>query len=124
GYPDYLLASAEELLAQQYGDRPGLRPILDTVVATAAGFGPVEVQARKTYTSLLTPRRTFAAVRPATRTRADLVLRLDGMEPGDRLLDGRNSAGGGLNLRIPLATVGDFDDEAMGLLRQAYDQSC
>lgn len=50
-----------------------------------------------TYTSLLTRRRTFAAVKPTTRSRMDLVLRLDGAEPGGRLLDGRNRAGGGLN---------------------------
>ena len=81
------------------------------------------VQARKTYTTLLTPRRTFAAVRPTTKRRVDLVMRLEGVEPGGRLLDGRNSAGGGLNLRIALASVDDFDDEAAALLRAAYDGS-
>jgi hypothetical protein len=123
GYPDYLLASASELLDGQYADRPDLRPILDAVVAAAQAFGPVDVQARKTYTCLLTPRRTFAAVRPTTRSRSDLVLRLDGMEPGGRLLDGRNSAGGGLNLRIALHSVADLDAEALDLLAQAYSAS-
>jgi hypothetical protein len=123
GYPDYLLASANELLDGQYADRPALRPILDAVVAAAQAFGPVDVQARKTYTSLLTPRRTFAAVRPTTRSRSDLVLRLDGVEPGGRLLDGRNSAGGGLNLRIALHSVADLDAEALDLLAQAYAAS-
>jgi hypothetical protein len=85
GYPDYLLASAEDLLAGQYGDRPQLRAILDAVVAVAQTFGGIDVQARKTYTTLLTPRRTFAAVRPTTKTRVDLALRLDGVEPGGRL---------------------------------------
>jgi hypothetical protein len=123
GYPDYLLASADALLEGQYADRPQLRPILDAVVMAAQAFGPVEVQARKTYTSLLTPRRTFAAVRPTTRTRCDLVLRLDGVEPGGRLLDGRNSAGGGLNVRIALQSVAELDAEALDLLRQAYAES-
>lgn len=123
GYPDYLLASADALLAGQYADRPQLRPILDAVVMAAQAFGPVEVQARKTYTSLLTPRRTFAAVRPTTKTRSDLVLRLDGVEPGGRLLDGRNSAGGGLNVRIALQSVADLDAEALDLLGQAYAES-
>ncbi|HVS42143.1 MAG TPA: DUF5655 domain-containing protein [Candidatus Dormibacteraeota bacterium] len=121
GYPDYLLASAEELLDGQYRDRPRLRPILDAVVAVAGTFGPIDVQARKTYTTLLTPRRTFAAVKPATRTRVDLALRLDGVEPGGRLLDGSTTAGGGINLRIALASVDDLDDEAVALLRRAYD---
>jgi hypothetical protein len=123
GYPDYLLASADDLLDGQYADRPQLRPILDAVVAAAHAFGPVDVQARKTYTSLLTSRRTFAAVRPTTRTRTDLVLRLDGATPGGRLLDGRNSAGGGLNVRVALQSVADLDDETLDLLRRAYEES-
>lgn len=124
GYPEYLLASADALLAGQYADRPQLRPILDAVVMAAQAFGLVDVQARKTYTSLLTPRRTFAAVRPATKTRSDLVLRLDGAEPGGRLLDGRNSAGGGLNVRIALQSVSDLDAEALDLLSQSYAENC
>lgn len=120
GYPDHLLASADELVEAQYADRPGLRPILDGVIAAAASFGEVEVQARKTYTSLLTPRRTFAAVRPTTRTRVDVGLRIDGVAPGGRLADGSRTAGGSVNLRLPLTSVDDLDDEAVGLIGQAY----
>lgn len=122
GYPGYLLASADELLGGQYRDRPQLRPILDVAVAMAT-FGPLDVQARKTYTTLLTPRRSFAAVRPTTRTRVDLVLRLDGTAPGGRLVDGRNAAGGGLNLRIALHSVDDLDAGAVAWFRKAYDAS-
>lgn len=78
------------------------------------------MQARKTYTTLLTPRRTFAAVRPTTKTRVDLGLRIDGIAPGGRLLDGRHTAGGSVNLRLPLSCVEDLDDEAVDLLRRAY----
>ncbi len=120
GYPDYLLAAADDLIDAQYADRPALRPVLDAVIAAAAGIGEIEVQARKTYTTLLTPRRTFAAVRPTTRTRVDLGLRMDGVEPGGRLLDGRSTAGGSVNLRIALAAAAELDDEAVGLLRRAY----
>jgi hypothetical protein len=121
GYPDYLLATADELIDGQYADREALRPIFEAVLAAAAVVGDVEVQARKTYTSLLTPRRTFAAVRPTTKTRIDLGLRIDGAEPAGRLLDGRNTAGGSVNLRVALSSVGDVDDEAVGLLRRAYE---
>jgi hypothetical protein len=120
GYPDYLLAAADDLIEAQYADRPALRPVLDAVIAAAAGIGEIEVQARKTYTTLLTPRRTFAAVRPTTRTRVDLGLRIDGVAPGGRLLDGRNTAGGSVNLRVALASADEVDDVAIGLLRRAY----
>ena len=123
GYPAHLLASADDLIDAQYADRLALRPVLEAVVAAASAFGEVEVQARKTYTSLLTPRRTFAAVRPTTRTRVDLGLRIDGAQQGGRLLDGGNTAGGSVNLRLPLSTVDDLDDEAVGLLRRAYQSN-
>src|SRR5437764_6416366 len=38
GYPDFLLATAGELVDGQYEDRPHLRPILDAVVAAVSGF--------------------------------------------------------------------------------------
>jgi hypothetical protein len=120
GYPAFMLASADELIEAQYSDRPALRPILDAVVAAAASLGEVDVQARKTYTTLLTPRRTFAAVRPTTRVRVDLGLRIDGVSPAGRLLDGSTTAGGGINLRVPLSSIDDLDDEVIDLLGRAY----
>lgn len=86
GYPAFLLASADELVAGQYADRPQLRPICEAIVAAAAGLGGVVVQARKTYISLLTPRRIFARIQPTTRQRVDLGLRLEGLQPDGRLL--------------------------------------
>src|SRR3954466_4418134 len=49
GYPDYLQATADELIEGQYADRENLRPILDAIFALLPGIGDVEVQARKTY---------------------------------------------------------------------------
>src|SRR6478672_6643288 len=76
GYPDFLLASADELIQGQYADRPQLRPILDAVLARSASLGEITVQARKTYVSLVRRRGTFAAVQATTRRRVDLGLRL------------------------------------------------
>jgi hypothetical protein len=81
GYPEFLLASADELIDAQYADRPHLRPILDAIIGASAGLGPVTIQARKTYVSLVSPRRTFARVQPTTKTRVDLGLRLAGRTP-------------------------------------------
>jgi hypothetical protein len=57
-------AEADGLIASQYSDRPQLRPVLDAVLAALPALGPVTVQARKTFISLVTPRRTFAVVQP------------------------------------------------------------
>ena len=72
GYPDFLTATADELIDAQYAGRGHLRPIFDRVLAMASIVGDVTVQARKGYVSLVSPRRTFAVVRPTTRQRVDL----------------------------------------------------
>jgi hypothetical protein len=116
-------ADADELVDGQYADRPQLRPVLDAVLAAASALGPVTVQARKTCVSLVSPRRTFAAVQATTKSRVDLGLRLDGLSPAGRLLVARNIASGAINLRIALGGPGEVDEEVVGWLRRAYDES-
>ena len=65
GYPDFFRASADELIDRQYADRPQLRPIFDAVISAAARLGEVIIQARKTYVSLVSPRRIFVCLRLA-----------------------------------------------------------
>ena len=114
---------SDELVDAQYADRPRLRPVLDAVLARASALGPVTAAARKTCVSLVSPRRTFAAVQATTKSRVDLGLRLDGMSPAGRLLVARNIASGTINLRIALGDPGEVDDEVAGWLRRAYDES-
>ena len=121
GYPDFMRASAEELIAGQYADRPRLRPILDAILAAALGLGPVTVQARKTYVSLVSPRRTFARVQPTTRQRVDLGLRLDGFQPGGRLQPSKIQET--MPLQISLTTADDVDAEVLDWLQQTYEQN-
>lgn len=51
GYPDYLIASVDELIEGQYADRPALRPILDAVLARVPAIGDVSRRARPTSRS-------------------------------------------------------------------------
>jgi len=123
GYPDFLVASADELIDGQYRDRPELRPILDAVLARASLVGQVTVQARKTYVSLLTPRRTFAAVQPTTKRRVDLGLRLPDASSSARLLPAPGVGNEAIAVRVPLSSVEEVDDEIEELLRRAYAES-
>jgi hypothetical protein len=122
GYPDFLLASADELVEGQYEDRPQLRSILDAILNAAAGLGEVTIQARKTYVSLVSPRRTFARVQATTKNRVDLGLRLDGQKPGGRLQPSKIHET--MRLQISFATRDEVDSEALDWLQRAYDQSC
>src|SRR5215472_9403361 len=122
GYPGFLVADAEELIDKQYADRPQLRPIFDAVLATLPALpAPVTVQARGTLVSLVSPRRTFAVLRPTTKSRVDLGLRLDTTQPEGRIQPARDL--GQATVRIPLTTPGEVDDEVRAWLTKAYDEN-
>ena len=123
GYPDYLTATADDLLEGQYADRPALRPIYDALLAEVSALPTVIVQARKGYVSLLTRRRTFAAIQATTRRRVDLGLRLEGPVFAGRLESAAAMGSGQVNARIGLTGVGEIDDEVRALLRRAYEEN-
>jgi len=121
GYPDFLLASADKLLDGQYADRPQLKPIFDAIIAAATGLGEVVIQTRKTYVSLVSPRRTFARIQPTTKSRVDLALRLEGRQPGGRLQPSRIHET--MKLQISLTTVEEVDSEVQDWMQLAFDEN-
>jgi Domain of unknown function (DUF5655) len=121
GDPDFFLASANELIDAQYEDRSQLRPIFDALIDAAAGLGEVVIQARKTYFSLVTPRRTFARIQPTTKKRLDLGLRLDGQLPTGRLQPSKINET--MRLQISLAEAEEVDSEVLYWLQRAYEQN-
>ena len=121
GYPDFMTATADELIDGQYADRPQLRPILDAVLEAVVRFGDVTIQARKTFVSLVSPRRTFARVQPTTKNRVDLALRLDGAKPGGRLQPSKIHET--MSVQISLASPKEVDVEAVRWLQRAYREN-
>lgn len=122
GYPGFLVTDAEELMDRQYADRPQLRPVFDAVLAALPALpGPVTVQVRETLVSLVSPRRTFAVLKPTTKSRVDLGLRLDTTRPEGRIQPARDL--GQATVRIPLTTPGEVDDEVRAWLTKAYDEN-
>jgi hypothetical protein len=124
GWPDFLQMSDEELLEGQYAGREHLRPILDRILQVVHDRHPeVEVATRKGYVPLHTPRRQFAVVKATTKSRVDLGLRLDGREPGGRLVQAKGLANETINLRVPLTAVDEVDAEVVALLDEAWEAS-
>jgi hypothetical protein len=122
GYPGFLVADAEDLIDRQYADRPHLRPVFDAVLAALPALpGPVTVQARGTLVSLVSPRRTFAVLKPTTKSRVDLGLRLDTTQAQGRIQPARDL--GQATVRIPLTTPAEVDDEVRAWLTKAYDEN-
>jgi hypothetical protein len=121
GYPDFLLATSDELLDGQYADRPQLRPILDRLLEVGMALGAVSVQTRKTYVTLVGPRRTFAQVVATTRNRVDLGLRLDGEEPHGRFLPAKSLGNQSCSVRVALTAVDEVDAEVIDAMQRTYD---
>jgi hypothetical protein len=121
GYPEFMLTDPETLIDEQYADREDLRPVCDAVLDAAAEVGDVVVQARKTYVSLMTPRRAFAIVKASTKSRVDLGLNLPNAKPGGRLEAAKSLPKG--TVRVGLSSLNDVDSEVVQLLRQAYTEN-
>ena len=117
GYPDFLTATADELIAQQYAGRSHLRAIYETIIDAARECGEIIIQARKTYVSLVAPRRTFARIKPL-RNQVDLGLRLEQCEPVGRIEPSRIHHT--MRVQIGLTSPQDVDAEVRCLLAQAY----
>jgi uncharacterized protein DUF5655 len=124
GYPDYLQASADDLIENQYADRPATRPIYDALLALLPQVGEIEVQARKTYVAFLTPKRTFSALVPTTRTRSDLGLRLPATQPASGKLEvARNFPQSSITHKIGLTSADDIDDEVVDWIKRSYAEN-
>jgi hypothetical protein len=122
GYPEFMVASADELIESQYANRPQLRPILDAILEACATIGEITLQARKSYVSLVGPKRTFAVVQATLKDRVDLGLRL--ANPSYGRIQSRAGLGSGqMTCRIPLANPEEVDQEVLTWLRRAYEEN-
>jgi hypothetical protein len=107
----------DELVEAQYAGREQLRPVLDAVrKAVPAG---AEEAARKTYVTWSNGRQ-FALLQPSTKTRADLGLVLDGVEPTPRLEAAGSFGSGRITHRVAMAGPRDVDAEVKRWLRDAF----
>lgn len=121
GYPDYFTTDSAKLVEDQYADRAQLRPIYDAIVKAASSLGDLVIQTRKTYVSLLTPRRTFARIVPATKMRVDLGLRLETRKATGRLAPSKINEN--MPLQISLTSMKEVDKEVKALLREAWEEN-
>lgn len=107
----------EDLVANQYQGKEGLKPIHDEIVAYVEGFGDeLEIALKKTSVSLRR-KKQFALIQPSTKTRIDLGINLKGVEPQGRL----EAMKGMCTHKIKLTSLDEFDAETKAWLKQAFD---
>ena len=113
---------AEDLVANQYKGKEGLMPIYEKLIETVKGFGPeVVITPKKTSVSLIR-KKQFALIKPATKTRIDLGLKLRGRDPEGRL--GNSGPFGTMcTHRVKLEQAEEVDQELVDWLKEAFDEA-
>ena len=112
----------EDLVASQYSGKESLKPIYQKLIAIVDSFGDdVTITPKKASVSLIR-KNQFALIKPATKTRIDLGLKLKGVDVQGRLEDS-GPFGAMCTHRIQLKTLADIDDEVINWLTAAYDKS-
>jgi Domain of unknown function (DUF5655)/Domain of unknown function (DUF4287) len=109
----------EEMFA---GNKAGLRPIYDALLAVGLRTGrEVKACPGKTIVPLYR-NHVFAQLKPATRTRLDLGLALGEMPVPGRLIDtGGFAKKDRITHRIPISSLDEIDEEVRNWLKVAYD---
>ncbi|WP_076536109.1 DUF4287 domain-containing protein [Shewanella sp. UCD-KL21] len=114
--------TAEDLVLNQYSNKESIKPIYDMLLSTIKNFGEdIVVMPKKGSVSFIR-KKQFALIKPATKTRIDLGLKLKGVEVQGRLEDS-GPFGTMCTHRIQLRQISDVDSEVIDWLLKAYQTS-
>ena len=114
-------ASADKVVDEIYtGNKAGLRPIHDKVMAAVEGFGEFEIAPKKGYLSLRR-KKQFAMVGPGTKGRLEVGLNMKGVPATERLI--AQAPGGMCQYKVFLTDAKEVDAELKGWLRTAYESA-
>lgn len=114
--------SAEDLVANQYKGKEILFPIYEKLLSVIKPFGnDITITPKKTSVSIIR-KRQFVLIKPATKTRIDLGLKLPDKPTTDRL--GNSGPFGTMcTHRVQLTSVDEVDEELIGWMKEAYNMS-
>ncbi len=113
-------AAPADLVTEQYKGKEMLFPVYEKLLQVIQSFGSdVVITPKKTSVSIIR-KRQFALIKPATKTRIDLGLKLPGKELTGRL-ENSGPFGTMCTHRVKLTSVEEVDDELTSWLREAYE---
>lgn len=114
--------SGNDLLENQYKGKESLRPIYEKLISEILKFGDdITKTPKKTSVSLIR-KHQFALIKPATKTRIDLGLKLKGKPTQGRLGDS-GPFGTMCTHRVQLTSSNEVDQEVIAWIKEAYDAS-
>lgn len=113
--------SGEDVLDEIYtGPKAALRPIHEEALRRIHAFGDFEIAPKKGYVSLRR-KKQFAMLGPATKTQVEIGINAKDLPASTRLTE--QPPGSMCNYKLRLSSVDEVNDELIGWLKQAYDQS-
>ncbi|MDB4292203.1 DUF4287 domain-containing protein [Maribacter sp.] len=113
---------ADDLITAQYQGKENLVPIYDKLLTLVQTFGDdVTITPKKTTVSIIR-KRQFALIKPATKTRIDLGLKLKDKPETERL--GNSGPFGSMcTHRVQLTDSEEVDSELAQWLQEAYSKA-
>lgn len=114
--------AADDLITKQYQGKEHLKPIYEQLLNKILAFGDDIIQTAKKDSVSLIRKHQFALIKPATKKRIDLGLKIKGKEACGRL-ENSGPFGTMCTHRVQLTEVGEVDDEVLAWIEEAYHQS-
>ena len=114
--------SPDDLVLNQYKGKEQLLPMYEKLKEVVAAFGnDVKIIPKKTSVSVVR-KKQFTLIKPATKTRIDLGLKLKDKSTTDRL--GNSGPFGSMcTHRVQLTDVSQIDNELIDWLKEAYSKA-
>jgi hypothetical protein len=111
-----------DLVENQYRGKENLMPIYEQILSVVDSFGKdVAIIPKKTGVSII--RKTqFALIKPATKTRIDLGLKLKD-KPTTNRLENSGPFGTMCSHRVKLSNVNEIDSELIEWLKESYQKA-
>lgn len=112
----------EDLVANQYKGKESLLPIYKKLLEVVDTFGEDVLKTPKKASVSIIRKKQFALIKPATKTRIDLGLKLKDKPITDRL--GNSGPFGTMcTHRVQITSVDDIDAELINWLKEAYNKA-
>lgn len=108
-----------DLVKNQYQGKEDLIPIYEKLLSVVKGFGKdITISPKKASVSIIR-KKQFALIKPSTKTRIDLGLKIKDKQITDRL-ENSGPFGTMCTHRVKLSEVSQIDSELIEWLKEAY----
>ena len=111
-----------DLIKNQYNGKEGLLPIYENLLKVVNAFGKDVIVTPKKASVSIIRKKQFALIKPATKTRIDLGLKLKDKPTTDRL-ENSGPFGTMCTHRVQLTAADQIDNQLIAWLQEAYENA-